>query len=729
MLKLLKSSLAVSCLALSCIAGPGSAGAAEPSASAPAEAGGQASAASPNVQELARKVEIVTRTKGLTAVPENEPQPIDLSLVRVPGAPANLTEGVTANAYSRYVKVDGQLVGQLVLSSVQKDGKVEALNTENFVAQFTLERPELDAASVINVEGNGDELIAALERLAEKDEEAEERETAEAANAASGAPSNAAENKDAAGYQNPAPLDVEPASIPNIRVTNEGCQIRVDLTQQVAIQQARVETEEEGRVTYSECEDGNDRFPLQKSYAVCGDKVDIEARLAQAQYLLFYTDAGGNRQEVSDCAPDEEQLFPITEKRGACTVYLDYANEEAVPQAALTYLNASNTEVQVRGCEPSLEAAAVPLLRSVEGCTIRHDFAASRSFRQSRYTYELGGAIWQAGPCSDDGTEYAHRQVYETTGGALVCEPIVSRDLGTVTHQSRIQIDLESGSEFITECKPDSSANALIATVEGCTNPASWTHDVSAGVSYGQERFYYERSGTRTFVTECVNSETVYNHQQTISGWQNHDGQLYAYRLTTLSIDTPQGPYTVLASEVLPGAEEEPYIYEGLTTKLDGTGWYEGCTEYAGQDSVKLYRRPDGTSYEVVVGDAAPVNKGNKCTVSTESRTVYAYTEWTGGEEDPFGYYLGAGCGSHPTHCPWQSYFGHLPPSHQVTGLSSYNNCVTLGQGITMTHYDRRQSRQVTQFPDGNRQFGSWANEGSPYVRVAKSCIGIGIVN
>ncbi len=144
---------------------------------------------------------------------------------------------------------------------------------------------------------------------------------------------------------------------------------------------------------------------------------------------------------------------------------------------------------------------------------------------------------------------------------------------------------------------------------------------------------------------------------------------------------------------------------------------------------MKLYRRPDGTSYEVVVGDAAPVNKGNKCTVSTESRTVYAYTEWTGGEEDPFGYYLGAGCGSHPTHCPWQSYFGHLPPSHQVTGLSSYNNCVTLGQGITMTHYDRRQSRQVTQFPDGNRQFGSWANEGSPYVRVAKSCIGIGIVN
>ncbi len=395
-----------------------------------------------------------------------------------------------------------------------------------------------------------------------------------------------------------------------------------------------------------------------------------------------------------------------------------------MPQAALTYLNASNTEVQVRGCEPSLEAAAVPLLRrSVEGCTIRHDFAANRSFRQSRYTYELDGAIWQAGPCSDDGTEYAHRQVYETTGGALVCEPIVSRDLGTVTHQSRVQIDLDTGSQFITECKPDSSANALVATVEGCTNPASWTHDVSAGVSYGQERFYYERSGTRTFVSECVNSETVYNHQQTISGWQNHDGQLYAYRLTTLSIDTPQGPYTVLSSEVLPGAEEEPYVYEGLTTKLDGTGWYEGCTEYAGQDSVKLYRRPDGTSYEVVVGDAAPVNKGNKCTVSAESRTVYAYTEWKGGQD---GYYLGAGCANHPNNCPWRSYWVHLPSSRQVTGLSSYNDCITLGGGISMTHYDRRQSRQVTQFPDGTRQYGSWVNEGAPYVRAVNACPSVG---
>ena len=259
--------------------------------------------------------------------------------------------------------------------------------------------------------------------------------------------------------------------------------------------------------------------------------------------------------------------------------------------------------------------------------------------------------------------------------------------------------------------------------MEGCTNPASWTHDVSAGVSYGQERFYYERSGTRTFVTECVNSETVYNHQQTISGWQNHDGQLYAYRLTTLSIDTPQGPYTVLASEVLPGAEEEPYVYEGLTTKLDGTGWYEGCTEYAGQDSVKLYRRPDGTPYEVVVGDAAPINKGNKCTVSAESRTVYAYTEWKGGKD---GYYLGAGCANHPNNCPWRSYWVHLPSSRQVTGLSSYNDCITLGGGISMTHYDRRQSRQVTQFPDGTRQYGSWVNEGAPYVRAVNACPSVG---
>ncbi|MGK2742653.1 hypothetical protein ACSHT0_17410 [Tepidicaulis sp. LMO-SS28] len=727
--KLLKSTLVISLLSLPLWAGPVPAGAADPAAGAASASSSEE--ASPDVQALARKVEIVTQTKVMTAVPENEPQPIDLSLVKVPGATPDLTQGVTANAYSRYVKVEGEMVGQLVLSGVQKDGKAEPLNTENFVAQFELDRPELDAASVITVEGNQEELIAALKRLAEQDGQEEKRETAEAATGASGAPSNAAQNKEAAGYQNPEGLEFEEPEIPVVNVTTDGCGIRVDLQQMVAIQQSRVETTEGAKVTRSACEDGNERFALQRSYSVCGDKVEIEARQAQAQYLLYYTDAGGNRQEVNECTPDEEQIFPIVEKRSACTVYLDYAKEEAVPQAALVYQNASNSEVQVRGCEASEEVAAVPLVKTQDGCTIRHDFAANRSYRQSRHTYELEGVLWQAGACSDDGEEYAHAQVYENTAGEPLCEPVINQGSGTVTLQSRVQIEMDGAEQFISECKPDTSGSALIATTEGCTNPSTWTHDVSAGVSYARERFYYLWKGTRSYVSDCQESAETYPHKVETAGWQNNDAQLAAYRLSTVYIEgTAEGRYTIRTAEILPGAEEEPYIYEGETTAVNGEVWYEGCTEFEGQDRVKLYTRPDGTEHQVKAGEAAPLNRGNKCTVSSENRTVYAYTSWsTGGSTR----YVGSGtaslCQSMKYYCDWEISKTVLSAAgNRSTVNSSHTRCVATDDGVIgtptaqMSHYDRLQTRSVTHFPEGGVQYGAWTNSGSPFLRTSIQC-------
>lgn len=581
--------------------------------------GTTSSQAEPGIEEMVRKVNIVTRAKTRTAVSQNEPMAIDLGLVDVPGAPPKLTEGVTAKAYARYVNYEDSLIAQLVLTGVEKDGKSEPLDSNDFVAQFDMDSPELDPASPVTIEGNQEALIAALERLnavEEDDKEEKETETAEADTGASNTVgSNASKNADAAGYSTPTALDVEEdTGTPTVRVTTEGCNIRVDLAQLVAVQQSRVETTEDGNVSAGACEDGADRYPLDRSYSVCGDTIDMETRQATAQYLLYYTDGGGNRQEVTDCLKDEDKVFDITEKTSACSVYLDYNEMMAVPQASLVYVNASNNEVQVRSCGPSEELAAVPLVSVTDGCSIRHDFAAGRSYQTGRHIYELNGTTWQADACSDNGTEYPHETVYKNAAGQEVCAPIINQAAGTVTRQSRKQIVVKGVEQFITECKPDSSNIAIQSTIDGCDNPSLWNHDLAAGASYGRERFYYQLDGVPQYVTECQDSEIAYPHQVETTGWQNHDDQLFAYRLTTVYIEgTPRGRYNIKTSEVLPGEPQTAYVYSGEAPATNGEHFYEGCTRFDARDLVQSYDRPDGSVHKVVIGEADPLSLGNKC--------------------------------------------------------------------------------------------------------------------
>lgn len=573
----------------------------------------------PGIEEMVRKVNIVTRAKTRTAVSQNEPMAIDLGLVEVPGAPPKLTDGVTAKAYARYVNYEDSLIAQLVLTGVEKDGRSEPLDSNDFVAQFNMDSPELDPASPVTIEGNQEALIAALQRLnAVEDDDKEEKET-ESAEADTGASnnvgSNASKNADAAGYSTPAALDVEEdSSAPTVRVTTEGCNIRVDLAQLVAVQQSRVETTEDGNVSAGACEDGADRYPLDRSYSVCGDTIDMETRQAVAQYLLYYTDGGGNRQEVTDCLKDEDKVFDITEKTSACSIYLDYYEMMAVPQASLVYVNASNNEVQVRSCEPSEEIAPVPLISVTDGCSIRHDFAAGRSYQTGRHIYELNGTTWQADACSDNGTEYPHETVYKNAAGQEVCAPIINQAAGTVTRQSRKQIVVNGVEQFITECKPDSTNIAIQSTIDGCDNPSLWNHDLAAGTSYGRERFYYLLDSIPQYVTECQDSEIAYPHHVETTGWQNHDDQLFAYRLTTVYIEgTPRGRYNIKTSEVLPGEPQTAYVYSGEAPATNGEHFYEGCTRFDARDLVQSYDRPDGSVHKVVIGEADPLSLGNKC--------------------------------------------------------------------------------------------------------------------
>jgi hypothetical protein len=584
-------------------------------------------ASSAEAPSLAEKIDILTKARTAVDIPLNEPRSVDLSLMNVPGIERNLTEGVTAKAYTRYVDVNNRKIGQVVLVGVEKNGRQEALNATDFTSQFDMTKPQIDPAADVLVKGDRAQLRAALEKLATKPEEKKEEPTkAQQQAAAPQSSSGQRQNDLAGGYQTPSAINVAPAPEESVRVTTDGCSIRIDLAQLRAIQQTKAVTSKGSAVqSETDCTDSSKGFPLIRSYSVCSDQVDVEGRTAQAQFKLYYINEGGATVEVTDCTPDSDKMFQIVEKYESCTIALDYIGKLATPRAALVYMDANNREVQVRGCEASEAKPAVPLVATLDGCSIRHDFGNIKSLQQGTYHYTLEGVTYQAGACTDNGTEYPHSKIYTDASGAYICQPIIDQNANTVALQSRIRITVGSLSQYINDCTPDTSTLAVLSTTDGCHNAALWDHDMAASRSYGQERFYFIDAGARKYLGACQSSQVTFTHKIQITGYQNHDGQLFSYALTTVYIEPPAGRYDIKISEVLPGAQQVPYELTGTTELINGISTYAGCNATRQTDRVARWKRPDTTMYDKKIGTGAPVGPVDVCT-NTQVSTVSKLT-------------------------------------------------------------------------------------------------------
>jgi len=596
---------------------PAAAALAAEAGSPPADAPPEAAGAAPVPARVTARVPVAT------AVPLNEPRAIDLGSLGVPGVRPDLTAGVTAKGYTRYVAYRGRKIGQVVLAGVARDGRREDLPEGGFSARLELRVPRLEPSVPLAFEGDGDDraaLIAALERLAGgKPDDAPETVVVRDEESGGGGrrTGGGSANDEAAAWTAPKPV-AAPEPEENVAVVSDGCGTRPDLRQMRAFRQSRTVTTRGGAVvSETACSDGGESAPILRSYAFCDDDIDLEAMTATARYSLYYVDDNGNRVDVAGadgaaCQRDPDKAFPIVER--PCGVFLDYEHGKAAPQATLVYLDDSNREVRVRGCAASAERPAVDLTPTVGGCPLRHDFEAGVSHRQGTHTYKLDGVVYQAGGCADDGVDYPHREVFSDRAGAALCEPVRDGDGRPVAAQSRIMIERDGRREYVTPCAPVAAASPKIAaTTRGCDNPATWDHDLAAGQSVGRERFYITEKGREVRLTDCRPAKKTYPHLREAAGWENHDGDLFAYRLTTVYIEPPGGRYDIASAVVLPGAARMPFELTATTTRATGDIRYEGCGRLENRETVERWKRPDGTLYDKAVGAAEPLRAGNVC--------------------------------------------------------------------------------------------------------------------
>lgn len=580
-------------------------------------------------------VDVPVWPKAIVSLPEGQ-QPVATSfaLGQVEGIKPELISGVTANGYARKVAVEGQTIGQVLVMSVAKGGKEEVISNEGMSAQFDASQTsQLFPETALSVEGSKAALVTALEKLATTEKTDDEKKTATDDTQENAVGSNASGNDMASGYQTPTTTATQTEDEPTITVssTTDGCPVRVDLAQEKAFVQSKEQTFSDGALSAeSECSDSEVSYPLKTSYLACDDVVDLDAMTAWPQFTWYYTDGSAENHTVSECTKDEDLPYTIAEDESQCTILTDFNASLATPQSAMVYTNRTGATVQARGCNASSLTAPIPMTESTTACPLRHDYAAGKSYELSMWTYVRDGVTYQAAPCADTGRVFTQETIYTDSAGEYVCSPIVNQSAGTVTLQSRKRITIDGVNQYVTDCTPDTATQAILSTTDGCMDASKWTHDIQAGVSYGQERFYYLKGGsTPVYVTACQTSSVSYTQDQQITGYQYHDDQLYAFPLSTVTIAIGGSTYTIKNSEVLAGATQFAYTLADTVDQQNGQATYEGCNAYYSTTKSEKWERADGSFYLKPIGDGTPVGPTNVC--STTQETASYYQVWMSG--------------------------------------------------------------------------------------------------
>lgn len=362
---------------------------------------------------------------------------------------------------------------------------------------------DLKSGDQFAAEGSAMELLAAWDRLKtdeEKDEEDKEEVEKEdvAADNSPGGGVGSDQPDQKSDFESP---DFAVAENPEITVTTDGCSVRVDIQQMVAVVQER--TLEDGQ-EIAPCEDTLTRYPLEKAFSSCPLVFDTDAGNAYEQYVLSYNDPTSGQIEVQGCTQDDDRVIAISE--------------------------------------------------DFEGCGLYHDFGQQKSFIQSKLTYFYQGAKQTLQDCSQTDEFYTH-EITENT-----CNPIVNED--TVTFQNRVKIDVDGTTQYLSDCEPDASTTTAVLS-EACQSPR-YTHDFDSGQSYLNKNYYYMKDGSRVNVGNCVQSTTsfVHNLDETECSASNDDTNKETTLYARTYIEETSGNKTFI-STCNPVAPKIPYVANG----------------------------------------------------------------------------------------------------------------------------------------------------------------------
>jgi hypothetical protein len=395
-----------------------------------------------------------------------------------------------------------------------------------------------------------------------------------------------------------------------IAYTTLGCEPRIDLVQNAAIPQQQTVV---NGLQQGDCRDTSARLPIITDYSICADVVDLETATANPSYRRRYTSLQAVTVFLDQtCQTDTETTFQIVEDLSACGWILDGDNNTAIKEGIRYYTNRNNNRVEVTDCLPSATVSPIPTSVRTQACDLRHDFGGGVTYQRGRIEWFYKGDIQTDGQCLDTGVQFAHFE--DPTG----CAYEHNLDTGEAYQTSRTAFIANGVTSYIdTQCVPNPETTvSLQVTYEGCETV--FFDNIPGQVSYAAYRQYYvDGNNVRQYVTECLrDDDTHYVHQYRITGYVHDDNLRQSMPQTEIFIETDQGESVRSPSQVRDDAVAIPFTYQAQeTTETDTT--YSGCDKYVHSELTDIYTRPDGTTYQRVIGPGPTTGPLNACTVFT----------------------------------------------------------------------------------------------------------------
>ena len=473
-------------------------------------------------QQTSIKKPFIITPSGTIELPNGTTTHLKAAIIEPPEGLRNSVNGVLLNGYIGYVPYEGKNLMVTVIDTVSKGDNTVAI-PRRIEAQEYRNKTVLSDTDEINVEVDPAELDSALDELANmakekqeaggEDDQQQNTPSSPASTPTAGGTTGTGTNGTGASgeYQNPSQQDFDGDPLVEVKTTTDGCEVRIDQNQRVAIQQNKTQTYEDGKLqSETQCIDSEIRYPLQDSFDGCQDIVDVNALTAYRQSQTYYS-KNGARVTVSSCAKDTSATYKITEDVEICAPVVNRASQEVTIYAKLVYTGANNAVISVRGCSPSTTQPAYPLEQSYDSCTHRVDvpnrFAYARY--EDYYVNNVGTRV-EVSDCTID--EQKKWPISEREG---TCKVYLDFTVGAETAFKQSVLEYTDDQGVLNEARgcDKSELTAGVPMVKD-TNLCAIQHDFDNEESYQMFMWTYTLDGVPFQASACGKTDVVYDHDR-----------------------------------------------------------------------------------------------------------------------------------------------------------------------------------------------------------------------
>ncbi|MFA5721221.1 MAG: hypothetical protein WC920_02980 [Aliarcobacter sp.] len=282
----------------------------------------------------------------------------------------------------------------------------------------------------------------------------------------------------------------------NLVETHNGCEWKANLDNETANLQKRYFFHYNSEPVYvTQCVNSNKTAPIEQFKGDLG-----------CQPIIDWT--GGTYQETASenglCRPfkDMQKIYYDEEQ---CQPFVDF-EKGYVTIATIPYVNQETGRKYIGACQKTNKTESIKWTN--ETCSNVIDRKRKIGIEQHRAFYTQNGQKKWLNECGNSENTF-ELLLYKEYDQA--CKNKIDYVNKEVYENYRTLTRLDDKVIEVEGCKYEEERQELKSTYEGCKK----RHDFQNKKSYEQERFYFMKDGDRQYVSECRDSNIVYNHYNT----------------------------------------------------------------------------------------------------------------------------------------------------------------------------------------------------------------------